>query len=144
MSLSMRGLAVVAILFGGVIAYLFIRWRRRWTPRRSIAFGAGFGVWNSLLLPIMCVGGAAALPGAWLVDWMGVSTGWVGLRTSNFWLPAVAIVNAVIYGAFARLVFECGKSNPGKGHCAECGYNLTGNVSGVCPECGLAIRGAAD
>jgi hypothetical protein len=22
------------------------------------------------------------------------------------------------------------------GHCLECGYNLTGNVSGVCPECG--------
>ena len=23
------------------------------------------------------------------------------------------------------------------GHCANCGYNLTGNVSGICPECGL-------
>ncbi len=22
------------------------------------------------------------------------------------------------------------------GHCQSCGYNLTGNVSGVCPECG--------
>jgi hypothetical protein len=22
------------------------------------------------------------------------------------------------------------------GHCRRCGYNLTGNVSGVCPECG--------
>ncbi len=22
------------------------------------------------------------------------------------------------------------------GHCAHCGYNLTGNESGVCPECG--------
>lgn len=22
------------------------------------------------------------------------------------------------------------------GHCASCGYNLTGNVSGRCPECG--------
>jgi hypothetical protein len=25
------------------------------------------------------------------------------------------------------------------GHCGECGYDLTGNVSGVCPECGLKI-----
>ena len=24
----------------------------------------------------------------------------------------------------------------GKGLCLECGYNLTGNVTGVCPECG--------
>lgn len=22
------------------------------------------------------------------------------------------------------------------GHCRKCGYNLTGNVSGQCPECG--------
>ena len=25
------------------------------------------------------------------------------------------------------------------GHCACCGYNLTGNMSGVCPECGAAV-----
>jgi len=24
------------------------------------------------------------------------------------------------------------------GHCQNCGYNLTGNVSGVCPECGVS------
>ncbi len=26
------------------------------------------------------------------------------------------------------------------GHCQKCGYNLTGNVSGVCPECGTAVQ----
>jgi hypothetical protein len=25
------------------------------------------------------------------------------------------------------------------GHCQKCGYNLTGNVSGVCPECGERV-----
>ncbi len=25
------------------------------------------------------------------------------------------------------------------GHCGYCGYDLTGNVSGVCPECGERI-----
>ena len=25
------------------------------------------------------------------------------------------------------------------GHCQKCGYNLTGNVSGICPECGAKI-----
>jgi hypothetical protein len=25
------------------------------------------------------------------------------------------------------------------GHCASCSYDLTGNVSGVCPECGVKI-----
>jgi hypothetical protein len=27
-----------------------------------------------------------------------------------------------------------------KGLCERCGYDLTGNVSGVCPECGEASR----
>jgi hypothetical protein len=26
-----------------------------------------------------------------------------------------------------------------KGLCIKCGYNLTGNVSGICPECGEKI-----
>lgn len=30
------------------------------------------------------------------------------------------------------------------GHCRKCGYNLSGNVSGVCPECGTAIRSAPE
>jgi len=25
------------------------------------------------------------------------------------------------------------------GHCAACDYDLTGNVSGVCPECGTRV-----
>jgi hypothetical protein len=28
------------------------------------------------------------------------------------------------------------------GLCLACGYNLTGNVSGTCPECGTAVRSA--
>jgi len=27
----------------------------------------------------------------------------------------------------------------GRGRCAQCGYDLTGNMSGTCPECGTAI-----
>jgi hypothetical protein len=31
-----------------------------------------------------------------------------------------------------------------KGQCLRCGYDLTGNVSGVCPECGRAQAHAAE
>ena len=31
------------------------------------------------------------------------------------------------------------RNKPRHGHCRKCGYNLTGNVSGVCPECGEKI-----
>ena len=27
-----------------------------------------------------------------------------------------------------------------RGQCPECAYDLTGNVSGTCPECGAAVR----
>jgi hypothetical protein len=28
-----------------------------------------------------------------------------------------------------------------QGECLRCGYNLTGNVSGICPECGTPVPG---
>ena len=31
------------------------------------------------------------------------------------------------------------RSRPRRGHCRKCGYDLTGNVSGRCPECGRAV-----
>jgi len=31
------------------------------------------------------------------------------------------------------------KPTPRPGVCARCGYDLTGNVSGVCPECGHGV-----
>jgi hypothetical protein len=30
-----------------------------------------------------------------------------------------------------------------KGRCVKCGYDLTGNISGVCPECGRETSDAA-
>jgi len=30
------------------------------------------------------------------------------------------------------------------GLCVECGYNLTGNISGACPECGAAVTEKSD
>lgn len=38
-------------------------------------------------------------------------------------------------------------TRPRRSACARCGYDLTGNVSGICPECGRATdptRAAAD
>ena len=41
----------------------------------------------------------------------------------------------------AELRYRCDKrSRYPAGHCRECGYDLTGNVSGVCPECGTKIE----
>lgn len=50
------------------------------------------------------------------------------------WLPlvVVAIPTSILF-------YRDHKRIP-PGHCQECGYNLTGNESGICPECGTEIR----
>lgn len=47
--------------------------------------------------------------------------------------PVVALVRAVRRTIVLRRARK-------SGHCLNCMYDLTGNVSGVCPECGVAIQ----
>lgn len=48
------------------------------------------------------------------------------------WLPVAA---GALWYAWAKYHAR----SPATGRCAACDYDLTGNVSGVCPECGKAI-----
>ena len=59
--------------------------------------------------------------------------GRVTLITVPLWLPfvAVAIATAILFYRDRR------KNAPG--FCGQCGYDLTGNTSGRCPECGTPI-----
>ena len=49
------------------------------------------------------------------------------------WIPLVVV--AIPTGFLWRRE----RKRPRPGHCRSCGYNLTGNVSGVCPECGEKV-----
>jgi hypothetical protein len=53
------------------------------------------------------------------------------------WVPfaLVAIPTAILWWRDRRRIPP--------GHCRNCGYNLTGNVSGICPECGAEIDRSA-
>jgi hypothetical protein len=48
------------------------------------------------------------------------------------WLPGVALLSAG-----TALLWH--RRRPREGYCSTCGYNLTGNVSGRCPECGTPM-----
>jgi tetratricopeptide (TPR) repeat protein len=43
-------------------------------------------------------------------------------------------------GTYLAQVEGRGSSAPPPGHCIQCGYSLTGNVSGRCPECGTPVH----
>jgi hypothetical protein len=43
-------------------------------------------------------------------------------------------------GVLVAFLFWCDRRRYPPGHCQTCVYNLTGNVSGVCPECGNPCR----
>jgi hypothetical protein len=48
------------------------------------------------------------------------------------WVPALLFASLPAYQLRRR-----GRKRRHAGHCPGCGYDLTGNVSGVCPECGI-------
>ena len=49
------------------------------------------------------------------------------------WLPVVAAAMVTF------VVLRRCRNSTRPGICTCCGYDLTGNVSGICPECGTAI-----
>lgn len=59
-------------------------------------------------------------------------------RVDGLVMPTVVLPLWIFVAAAALFYFLTGRRAP-VGHCRSCGYNLTGNVSGVCPECGKTI-----
>jgi len=45
---------------------------------------------------------------------------------------------ALVFAIYGCVQFRRGRSR-GSGYCAGCGYDLTGNVSRICPECGRRV-----
>jgi hypothetical protein len=55
----------------------------------------------------------------------------------EFYAPVWSVLLlALIYPCIKAIRYIRRSLRPKPGHCHHCGYNLTGNVSGVCPECG--------
>jgi predicted RNA-binding Zn-ribbon protein involved in translation (DUF1610 family) len=63
----------------------------------------------------------------------------VGMEAIVMTCMAVPIALSVF-----ALVSRCGRASTQEPCCRKCGYNLTGNVSGVCPECGTPVLPRAD
>jgi hypothetical protein len=86
--------------------------------------------------------------------------GWLGYKANDWYYPQRRVpslhmmhVYYQTYGGLCLLVVAAeavgfwylgrerrlSEHRKAQGLCLKCGYNLTGNVSGVCPECGESI-----
>ena len=61
---------------------------------------------------------------------------WISAMQFPVWIPCalLAVPTALLWYGDRRFRIR-------SGHCAKCGYDLTLNVSGKCPECGVRIEG---
>ena len=64
-------------------------------------------------------------------------TSWKGLVSNGmlWWGGALLIISVILLW---RVHIWAGRESKFP-HCLDCGYNLTGNISGTCPECGNAV-----
>ena len=97
--------------------------------------GVGVAAVSTLLIRFMCVLGVLAAPGAAVSKHFGVSL-------ELPWFGVTFLVNAIVYGVIGcAFGWAYSRQLPTYPRCcAICEYDLTGNLSGVCPECGTKIE----
>ena len=66
-------------------------------------------------------------------NWWVQIQGSPGILVVPIWLLMLPILIVALTTCY-RFWLDRRRIPPG--HCRKCGYNLTGNMSGVCPECG--------
>ena len=65
--------------------------------------------------------------------------GYIAQPVQVYWFPAWLIV-IVFACPIPFWLMQFWRSRRERGSCRQCGYSLTGNTSGVCPECGTALK----
>ena len=143
------GMAACVLLLGSLVASW--RWSLLWVDqareaRFQVAWG---GVW---MMPdvgwaaIHVMSGPQPDPGWHVWDSEPGRRIWLPVLSSGYGGPSIAVpfwLPLIILGCPTAYLWWRNTKRPPKHCCQHCGYNLTGNVSGKCPECGQRIEGAA-
>ena len=135
-----------------------------WLPNQSMTLRYvwkgptdGRGIW----IGGGCVGYFAwvplrSVPPSYVPPRLGASLGepfaedrnlWIGTSADNFLCDRIckfpASIPLAAFGLLAAILWRYDLRRFPAGHCFTCGYNLTGNVSGICPECGTPGDGGS-
>jgi hypothetical protein len=124
---------VLALLWGGSL-FATVEWVDTLGEER-IAWGSGrvlLTLQDFERIPICArYSGFHELQARWSLSWW-----WSSRRISAtipLWLPFLLVALPTAF------LFYRDRRRPGPNHCQQCGYNLTGNLSGTCPECGMPV-----
>lgn len=131
--------SIIVTVFWLISAVAYVR--VPYAPKRAVAIGGGSFIYHSGVsidgTPLTFT--AHWVPTNGLFGNLGTSFAFWGKGKAAFssftpiWpsAMALAVVTAVLWLFIPRRYPAC--------HCQNCGYNLTGNVSGICPECGKNV-----
>ncbi|MGD8454235.1 MAG: hypothetical protein PVJ57_20670 [Phycisphaerae bacterium] len=97
-----------------------------------------------LTFPIFCaeLGFLATVAGAGIdsvLDDVGIHLGAVGWNIVILVLSVAVLASAGLLSRHVYVTMRWKNAEIGGRYCVQCQYDLTGNVSGRCPECGLEL-----
>jgi len=114
-----------------------------WTLRSGFWFGLCTAI---IVCPLLALHRSTAVPKKWICISLGSVVVFMAILRRfdlNYsWVEFVSYFPAACALLLCVLAANIIKQATRPGHCAHCDYNLTGNVSGICPECGTAISPA--
>lgn len=151
MSILVRPAVLLRLLVAAVLLCLCIAWGVSKLHRVHLFFGSGLWIRLDDGLLEVEFKSRESFRGFEVVvvperpegrDWLTFGVGY----ENGSGLVMTAMWPFILGGALleAMLLYRWLPRRRAKGVCAACGYNLTGNVSGICPECGTPVPQSGD
>lgn len=140
---SIDALAVGAFGMGLVILWILRQRKRTHPPVRTEAVGIAAAVRTKAI--IFLIASSVSSVAAVIVGWLGlVSLVRQGNVAPLFSISGVLVLLAVTWHLISRRTWlRYDMERRDRSRCRQCGYSLTGNTSGMCPECGTPIPAAS-
>jgi len=117
----------VLAIYAGLVWYLAYRYRRRW---QGFVVTAVSAVPPLLLCGLIAWGNRDAAQGAWVLN---------NLRGYGAVLHVLTVPYAAIILIISVMIFVHHRERRPEVGCPRCHYDLAGNATGQCPECGYMM-----